>query len=203
MGNSKSVSLSKDLLEELKLNTKYSEEQLCTGYQTFLRECPSGRISKQQFEAIYVKFFPDADPEAYARHVFRSFDSNSDGMLDFKEYIMALHLTSSGRTIQKLEWAFNLYDVDRNGSITKKEIQEIVESIFNMISKEDQKNLPDDENNPGKRADKIWDSFGKKENDKLTEEEFIQGVMDNKNILRLVQFDQPQKVQERLKEMKH
>lgn len=32
MGNSKSVSLSKDLLEELKLNTKYSEEQLCTGY---------------------------------------------------------------------------------------------------------------------------------------------------------------------------
>ncbi|XP_029484772.1 recoverin-like [Oncorhynchus nerka] len=203
MGNSKSVSLSKDLLEELKLNTKYSEEQLCTGYQTFLRECPSGRISKQQFEAIYVKFFPDADPKAYARHVFRSFDSNSDGMLDFKEYIMALHLTSSGRTIQKLEWAFNLYDVDRNGSITKKEIQEIVESIFNMISKEDQKNLPDDENNPEKRADKIWDSFGKKENDKLTEEEFIQGVMDNKNILRLVQFDQPQKVQERLKEMKH
>ncbi|XP_031655376.1 recoverin [Oncorhynchus kisutch] len=124
-------------------------------------------------------------------------------MLDFKEYIMALHLTSSGRTIQKLEWAFNLYDVDRNGSITKKEIQEIVESIFNMISKEDQKNLPDDENTPEKRADKIWDSFGKKENDKLTEEEFIQGVMDNRNILRLVQFGQPQKVQERLKEMKH
>lgn len=39
--------------------------------------------------------------------------------------------------------------------------------------------------------------------DKLTEEEFIQGVMDNQNILRLVQFDQPQKVQARLKEMKH
>ncbi|XP_046888523.1 recoverin b [Hypomesus transpacificus] len=203
MGNSKSGALSKDLLEDLKLNTMYSEEQLCTWYQTFLKECPSGRISRQQFETIYASFFPDADPKAYACHVFRSFDSDSDGTLDFKEYIVALHLTSSGKTIQKLEWAFNLYDVDRNGSVTKNEIHEIVESIFNMISKEDQKNLPEDENTPEKRTDKIWDFFGKKENDKITEGEFIQGVMANKNILRLIQFDEPQKVQDRLKEKKH
>ncbi|XP_062330711.1 recoverin b [Osmerus eperlanus] len=203
MGNRKSGALSKDLLEDLKLNTMYSEEQLCTWYQTFLKECPSGRISRQQFETIYASFFPDADPKAYACHVFRSFDSDSDGTLDFKEYIVALHLTSSGKTIQKLEWAFNLYDVDRNGSITKNEIHEIVKSIFNMISKEDQKNLPEDENTPEKRTDKIWDFFGKKENDKITEGEFIQGVMANKNILRLIQFDEPQKVQDRLKEKKH
>lgn len=38
--------------------------------------------------------------------------------------------------------------------------------------------------------------------DKITEGEFIQGIMDNKNILRLIQFDEPQKVQERLKEKK-
>ncbi|KAG5262661.1 hypothetical protein AALO_G00277450 [Alosa alosa] len=203
MGNSKSCALSKEVLEELKLNTRYTKEQLHTWYQTFLRECPTGRISQQQFESIYASFFPDADPKAYAQHVFRSFDQNSDGTLDFKEYIVALHLTSSGKTMEKLEWAFALYDLDGNGSITKNEIQEIVRSIFNMISKEAQKNLPQDENTPEKRADKIWDFFGKKENDKITEGEFIQGIMDNKNILRLIQFDEPQKVQERLKEKKH
>ncbi|XP_036382196.1 recoverin b [Megalops cyprinoides] len=202
MGNSKSCTLSKELLDDLKLNTKYSEEELCAWYHTFLKECPSGRISKEQFESIYASFFPDADPKAYAQHVFRSFDSNSDGTLDFKEYIVALHLTSSGKTMQKLEWAFALYDVDRNGIISKNEIQEIVKSIFNMISNEDQKHLPDDENTPEKRADKIWDFFGKKDNDKITEGEFIQGVMGNKDILRLIQFDKPQKVQERLKEKK-
>lgn len=126
MGNTKSSALSKELLEELKSNTKYTEAELCTWYQSFLKECPSGRISKQQFEGIYASFFPDADPTAYARHVFRSFDTNADGTLDFKEYIVALHLTSGGKTLQKLEWAFGLYDVDGNGTISKNEIQEIV-----------------------------------------------------------------------------
>lgn len=126
MGNSKSSALSKEILEELKLNTKYSEEELATWYQSFLKECPSGRISKEQFEGIYASFFPDADSTDYARHVFRSFDTNADGTLDFKEYIIALHLTSSGKTTRKLEWAFSLYDVDGNGTISKNEVQEIV-----------------------------------------------------------------------------
>lgn len=126
MGNTKSSALSKELLEELKSNTKYSEAELCTWYQSFLKECPSGKISKEQFEGIYASFFPNADPSAYARHVFRSFDTNADGTLDFKEYIVALHLTSGGKTLQKLEWAFALYDVDGNGTISKNEILEIV-----------------------------------------------------------------------------
>lgn len=40
----------------------------------------------------------------------------------------------------------------------------LMQSIFNMIPAEDQKVLPEDENSPEKRADKIWQFFGKKEN---------------------------------------
>ncbi|KAL0198473.1 hypothetical protein M9458_007013, partial [Cirrhinus mrigala] len=76
-------------------------------------------------------------------------------------------------------------------------------SIFNMIPVEDQKNLPEDEDTPEKRADKIWNFFGKKDDDKIGEGEFIQGVMENKDILRLIQFDEPKKIQEKLKEKKH
>ncbi|KAG8431483.1 hypothetical protein GDO86_018579 [Hymenochirus boettgeri] len=202
MGNSKSGALSKEILEELKLNTKYTQEELCTWYQSFLKECPTGRISKEQFEGIYARFFPDANPKAYASHVFRSFDTNNDGTLDFKEYMIALHMTSSGKADQKLEWAFSLYDVDGNGTINKSEVLEIVTAIFKMINVEDQKNLQEDENTPERRTNKIWDFFGKKEKDKLTEGEFIQGIMNNKEILRLIQFE-PQKVKEKLKEKKH
>uniref|UniRef100_A0A8C5R8D5 Recoverin n=1 Tax=Leptobrachium leishanense TaxID=445787 RepID=A0A8C5R8D5_9ANUR len=192
MGNSKSGALSREILEELQLNTKYTQEELCTWYQSFLKECPTGRISKQQFEDIYSKFFPDADPKSYAQHVFRSFDSNNDGTLDFKEYMIALHMTSSGKANQKLEWAFSLYDVDGNGTISKPEVLEIIMAIFKMINVEDQKHLPEDENTPERRTHKIWVFFGKKDHDKLTEGEFIQGIMNNKEILRLIQFE-PQK----------
>ncbi len=40
----------------------------------------------------------------------------------------------------------------------------LMQSIFKMIPAEDQKNLPEDENTPEKRAEKIWEFFGKKEN---------------------------------------
>lgn len=126
MGNSKSGALSKEILEELQLNTKFTEEELSTWYQSFLKECPSGRITRREFESIYSKFFPDSDPKAYAQHVFRSFDANSDGTLDFKEYVIALHMTTAGKPTQKLEWAFSLYDVDGNGAISKNEVLEIV-----------------------------------------------------------------------------
>lgn len=97
-----------------------------------------------------------------------------------------------------------------------------------MIPADDQKRLPEDENTPEKRAGKVWEFFGKKENgkgrwscdlsrghvsclrsphagvftDKISEGEFIQGVMDNQEILRLIQYDEPQKIKDKLKEKK-
>ncbi|KAM8927491.1 visinin-like [Pelodytes ibericus] len=189
MGNSKSGALSKEILEDLKMNTRYSEEELCKWYESFKKQCPDGKISRTDFEKIYANFFPNSDPKTYARHVFRSFDTNDDGTLDFREYIIALHLTSSGKTNLKLEWAFSLFDVDRNGEVSKVEVLEIITAIFRMIPAQEQKNLPEDENTPQKRADKLWAYFKKKDHDKIAEGEFIQGVMMNDDIMRLIQYD--------------
>ncbi|XP_032648925.1 recoverin [Chelonoidis abingdonii] len=189
MGNSKSGALSKEILEDLKLNTKYTEDELCKWYESFQKQCPDGRISRAEFEKIYSNFFPNSDPKVYARHVFRSFDTNDDGTLDFREYIIALHLTSSGKTNLKLEWAFSLFDVDRNGEISKSEVLEIITAIFKMIPPEEQKMLAEDENTPQKRADKLWHYFKKGENDKIAEGEFISGVMKNEAIMKLIQYE--------------
>ncbi|XP_048881764.1 recoverin 2 [Brienomyrus brachyistius] len=189
MGNTKSSAMSKEILEDLKLNTKFTETELCQWYDNFQKQCPSGRISPREFEKIYERFFPDSDAKTYAKHVFRSFDTNDDGTLDFKEYIIALHLTSSGKMALKLEWAFSLFDVDKNGYITKSEVTEICQAIFKLIPKEEQAQLPEDENTPEKRANKLWGYFNKADNDKLAEGEFIKGVTENEDALRLIQYD--------------
>lgn len=136
MGNSKSGAVSKEILEDLKLNTKFSETEIVQWYENFKKQCPSGRISKDEFQNIYRKFFPDSDANTYAQHVFRSFDTNDDGTLDFKEYIIALHMTGTGKTTSKLEWAFSLFDVDKNGYITKSEVTEICTVSFGYIAGE-------------------------------------------------------------------
>lgn len=125
MGNTTSSALSKEILDDLKLSTKFTETEISQWYENFQKQCPTGRITPEEFEQIYTRFFPESDAKSYARHVFRSFDTNDDGTLDFKEYIIALHMTSTGKTTRKLEWAFSLFDVDKNGYINKTEVTEI------------------------------------------------------------------------------
>lgn len=125
MGNATSSALSKEILDDLKLSTIFTETEICQWYENFQKQCPTGRITPEEFEQIYTRFFPESDAKSYARHVFRSFDTNDDGTLDFKEYIIALHMTSTGKTTRKLEWAFSLFDVDKNGYISKTEVTEI------------------------------------------------------------------------------
>jgi len=188
MGNATSGKLSKEILEDLKLSTKFTENEICQWYENFEKQCPGGRISPEEFEQIYARFFPDSDAKTYAHHVFRSFDTNEDGTLDFKEYIIALHMTS-GKPTRKLEWAFSLFDVDKNGYITKTEVTEICQAIFKLIPKEEQSKLPEDENNPEKRADKLWSYFNKKDTERLAEGEFITGVIENENAMRLITYE--------------
>lgn len=103
----------------------------------FLKDCPSGKLSKQEFQKIYKQFFPFGDPTAFADYVFNVFDSDKSGEIDFKEFICALSVTSRGKMEDKLDWAFQLYDIDGDGQISYTEMLNIVEAIYKMVRQRD------------------------------------------------------------------
>lgn len=171
----------------------------------FLKDCPSGMLTKEEFQKIYRQFFPFGDPTSFADYVFNVFDSDKSGSIDFKEFICALSVTSRGKMEDKLDWAFQLYDIDGDGQISYNEMLQIVEAIYKMVSILHARiracvpgsltdppffvqvgsmvKLPPDEDTPEKRVSKIFRMMDKDENGSLDMAEFKEGSKRDETIV--------------------
>uniref|UniRef100_A0AC35TKS3 Neuronal calcium sensor 1 n=1 Tax=Rhabditophanes sp. KR3021 TaxID=114890 RepID=A0AC35TKS3_9BILA len=170
--------------EEVKLlarQTYFTEKEIKQWYKGFVRDCPNHMLSEAGFQKIYKQFFPQGDPSSFASFVFKVFDENKDGAIEFHEFIRALSITSRGNLDEKLHWAFRLYDLDNDGFITRHEMLSIVSSIYKMVG--DTVELPEEENTPEKRVDRIFKMMDKNGDAQLTLEEFKEGAKADPSIV--------------------
>ncbi|XP_059842813.1 guanylyl cyclase-activating protein 1 [Hypanus sabinus] len=118
MGNSQSTTV--DDLQAVELHHWYKK---------FMTECPSGQLTLHEFKQFFGLKGLSLEANAYIEQMFKTFDMNKDGYIDFMEYVAALSLVLRGKMEQKLRWYFKLYDADGNGCIDRHELLNIIKAI--------------------------------------------------------------------------
>jgi len=141
---------------------------------------------QHEVDFLCLQFFPNGDPSKFASLVFRVFDINGDGSIEFDEFIRALSITSRGNLDEKLSWAFRLYDVDNDGYITRAEMYNIVDAIYQMVG---QVSTDGDDASPETRVAKIFDQMDKNNDDRLTMEEFKEGSRADPRIVQALSME--------------
>merc|ERR1711942_457438 len=87
-------------------------------YQEFLKRHPDGSISRKSFHKLMKECYPVADTEKLERHIFRMYDVNKDGDIDFREFMTVLYIMSNGTLEQNLKQIFRVFDINSDGSIS-------------------------------------------------------------------------------------
>ncbi|XP_028440430.1 guanylyl cyclase inhibitory protein [Perca flavescens] len=100
--------------------------------RTFINECPSGLITLHEFQRHFCNGTVGSESAEYAEQIFRTLDNNGDGVVDFREYVMAISMLIEGSAVEKLRWSFKLYDKDGDGAITREEMLEITQAVYKM-----------------------------------------------------------------------
>ncbi|XP_028271701.1 Kv channel-interacting protein 1 isoform X1 [Parambassis ranga] len=198
-------------LDQLEAQTNFSKRELQVLYRGFKNECPSGVVNEDTFKQIYSQFFPHggeesivclcglclgvinlylsssvADASTYAHYLFNAFDTGHTGSIKFEDFVTALSILLRGSVTEKLQWTFNLYDINRDGYINKEEMTDIVRAIYDMMGKYTYPVLKTDA--PKQHVDAFFQKMDKNRDGVVTLDEFILSCQEDENIMRSLQL---------------
>lgn len=147
--------LTDDEVKILRENTSLSISQINTLHANFLKECPTGKLTKKDFIKLFKEVHPSENKkekaDKFCEYVFKTIDKDNQGFITFQDFVLCFSLTSYGDFKQKCEFAFKLYDLDKDGKISKKEMTQVLEALYDLSGITDRKG----DNAPAKKVDDI------------------------------------------------
>merc|ERR1711910_316405 len=137
MGNKNGVPVLRD--EDVAALVKSSgmeEAQVKESFEAFKEQHPNGKMKPKDFREMMAKAMPKKDASKMEKHVFRIYDSNNDGYIDFIEFMLIFFLMSEGAPEEVLTKIFRVFDVNSDGTIIQKEMTKLIKDMYGLLKTE-------------------------------------------------------------------
>eukprot|EP00090_Calanus_glacialis_P013039 TRINITY_DN21651_c0_g1_i3.p1 TRINITY_DN21651_c0_g1~~TRINITY_DN21651_c0_g1_i3.p1 ORF type:complete len:169 (-),score=38.39 TRINITY_DN21651_c0_g1_i3:105-611(-) len=154
-------------------------------YRSFKNECPTGLVNKETFHTIYSKFFPTgANLSCYSHYIFSTMDHQRTGVVTFEDFAVGLSILLKGTLEDKLRWTFQLYDVNKDGVLSRSEVRDVTSSIYDLMGHpngEREKSEASDQM-INRRAEMAFQKMDLDQDGVITLEEFMTTCLEDKKM---------------------
>ena len=122
---------SKDL-KFLAKQTGMSKDDINGIFDQFAENNPDAVLDKNEFTRLYMELRPEPAEliDEIAGYVFECFDTDDNGTVNFNEFMVAYAMTSRGEPEDKLDFAFDLYDIDESQTLNRSELRAVLNGWF-------------------------------------------------------------------------
>merc|ERR1711936_776800 len=157
------------------------QAQVKAAFDAFLAEHPNGKLKPKDFKEMMGKAVPKKDAAKMEKHVFRLYDCDKSGFIDFTEFMLVFYIMSDGTTEEVLGKIFRIFDVDGDGTISMKEMNKIIKDMYGLLKN-------DDPNIGAKNtiAKSAFAEMDKNKDGKVTKEEFIRACLEQEEISKIL-----------------
>ncbi|XP_011825049.1 PREDICTED: calsenilin isoform X2 [Mandrillus leucophaeus] len=143
------------------------------------------KFTKKELQSLY-RGFKNGDATTYAHFLFNAFDADGNGAIHFEDFVVGLSILLRGTVHEKLKWAFNLYDINKDGYITKEEMLAIMKSIYDMMGRHTYPILRED--TPAEHVERFFQKMDRNQDGVVTIEEFLETCQKDENIMSSMQL---------------
>lgn len=121
----------KNMIQQIHFGRKKMDEI----HSNFVKNCDNQQSGMCQYEA-FCKSIGEKAMNPICKSLFKLFSPNSSGQIDFRDFLISVvHIITTNKDL-KVKFAFNVFDIDGNGSIDRTELLQILKSTHMATSTE-------------------------------------------------------------------
>lgn len=168
-------------INALSRTTHFTRAELQRLYRSFKDRCPTGVVREDAFKELYFQMFPKgASSSKYPHYVFNNLDKENTGVINFEDFITLLSRLSRGSLNDRLKWIFSLYDLNGDGCITRQEMTDVVQAVYDLMGKHT--DAPVDEKTVAQKVESLFTTLDLNKDGVITLDEFTEACSQDSTI---------------------